>query len=86
MPDQNASHESPGRIVVVIAGKNNEHANISQEYCVLGEYQVTDLWLENFPDSGSVQASKAVASWMVRLEAEFNKSSWAEHCSPPPKW
>ncbi|ETS85009.1 hypothetical protein PFICI_03034 [Pestalotiopsis fici W106-1] len=75
MPNQNASDESPGRTVVVIAGKNNDHANVSEEYCVLGEYQVTDLWLEKFPDS--VQTSVAVASWMVRLEkVEFNKSSW----------
>jgi hypothetical protein len=54
-----------------------------REYCVLGEYQVTDLWLEKFPNSDaseetSEKSSKDLAaSWMVCLEeVKFNEPSW----------
>ncbi|KAF2999511.1 hypothetical protein E8E14_001335 [Neopestalotiopsis sp. 37M] len=41
----------PPRTVMVIAGKRKLGMEGNREYCVLGEYQVTDLWLEKFPNS-----------------------------------
>ncbi|KAF3017542.1 hypothetical protein E8E14_013035 [Neopestalotiopsis sp. 37M] len=74
---------TPPRTVMVIAGKRKLGMEGDREYCVLGEYQVTDLWLEKFPNSDaseetSEKSSKDLAaSWMVRLEkVKFNGPSW----------
>lgn len=46
---------------------------VPHSFCVLGEYQITDLWLEKFPNADGV----CVARWMVRLEkVDSHERSW----------
>lgn len=46
---------------------------VPHPFCVLGEYLITDLWLEKFPNADGVCA----ATWMVRLEkVDSHERSW----------
>ncbi|KAK6199672.1 hypothetical protein LQW54_009990 [Pestalotiopsis sp. IQ-011] len=62
-----------GQTVVAIAGDKNKMLTVPHSFCVLGEYQITDLWLEKFPNANGV----CVARWMVRLEkVDSHERSW----------
>ncbi|KAK6085320.1 hypothetical protein SCUP234_02868 [Seiridium cupressi] len=62
-----------GYSVVVVVGNKNEKVRPPHPYCVLGEYQVTDIWMEKFPDTNN----RKISYWMVRLEKlEVSETSW----------
>ncbi|KAH6651887.1 hypothetical protein BKA67DRAFT_693119 [Truncatella angustata] len=58
--------------VVVVSGNQNKFFQLPFPYCVLDEYQITDIWMEKFPE-----ANDGFAGWMVRFERlDFDKPAW----------